>query len=75
MLDLLQTRVSTELDRFVRKITAWGTIGIGWTVIVGVYGMNFPNISGWPWADAFAFGLMVLVGVVLGVPFRRRGWL
>ena len=77
VLDLLQTRVSTELNRFVRKITAWGTIGIGWTVIVGVYGMNFPNIPGldWPYGWAFAFGLMVLVGVVLGVLFRRRGWL
>lgn len=77
VLDLLQTRVSTELNRFVRKITAWGTIGIGWTVIVGVYGMNFPNIPGidWPYGYAFAFGLMVLVGVVLGVMFRRRGWL
>jgi len=77
VLDLLQTRVSTELNRFVRKITAWGTIGIGWTVIVGVYGMNFPNIPGldWPYGYAFAFGLMVLVGVVLGVLFRRRGWL
>ena len=77
VLDLLQTRVSTELNRFVRKITAWGTIGIGWTVIVGVYGMNFPNIPGldWPYGWAFAFGLMVVVGVVLGVLFRRRGWL
>ena len=77
VLDLLQTRVSTELNRFVRKITAWGTIGIGWTVIVGVYGMNFPNIPGldWPYGYAFAFGLMVVVGVVLGVLFRRRGWL
>ena len=77
VLDLLQTRVSTELNRFVRKITAWGTIGIGWTVIVGVYGMNFPDIPGldWPYGYAFAFGLMALVGVVLGVLFRRRGWL
>jgi len=77
VLDLLQTRVSTELNRFVRKITAWGTIGIGWTVIVGVYGMNFPDIPGldWPYGYAFAFGLMALVGIVLGVLFRRRGWL
>ena len=77
VLDLFQTKVSNELNRFVRKITAWGTIGIGWTVIVGVYGMNFPNIPGldWPYGWAFAFGLMVVVGVVLGVLFRRRGWL
>ena len=46
VLDLLQTRVSTELNRFVRKITAWGTIGIAWTVIVGIYGMNFEDIPG-----------------------------
>ena len=41
MLDLFQTPVATELNRFVRRVTAWGIIGIAWTVIVGVYGMNF----------------------------------
>jgi magnesium transporter len=77
VLDLLQTRVSTELNRFVRKITAWGTIGIAWTVIVGVYGMNFDDIPGLSWRSGYllAFGLMAVVGVVLGVMFRRRGWL
>jgi magnesium transporter len=77
VLDLLQTRVSTELNRFVRKITAWGTIGIAWTVIVGVYGMNFDDIPGLGWRSGylFAFGLMAVVGVVLGLLFRRRGWL
>jgi magnesium transporter len=77
VLDLLQTRVSTELNRFVRKITAWGTIGIAWTVIVGVYGMNFDDIPGLELRSGYllAFGLMAVVGVVLGVLFRRRGWL
>jgi Mg2+ and Co2+ transporter CorA len=36
VLDLFQTRVSTELNRFVRKITAFGTIAIAWTVITGI---------------------------------------
>ena len=77
VLDLLQTRVSTELNRFVRKITAWGTIGIAWTVIVGIYGMNFDDIPGlgWRFGYAVAFGLMAVVGFVLAVMFRRRGWL
>jgi magnesium transporter len=77
VLDLLQTRVSTELNRFVRKITAWGTIGIAWTVIVGIYGMNFDDIPGleWRFGYAIAFGLMAVVGLVLGGLFRRRGWL
>ena len=77
VLDLLQTRVSTELNRFVRKITAWGAIGIAWTVIVGIYGMNFDDIPGleWRFGYAVAFGLMAVVGLVLGGLFRRRGWL
>ena len=37
MIDLFQTRMSTELNRFVRKVTAWGSIGIAWTVIVALY--------------------------------------
>ena len=77
VLDLLQTRVSTELNRFVRKITAWGTIGIAWTVIVGIYGMNFDNLPGleWQFGYVFAIGLMLVVGLVLATMFRRRGWL
>jgi magnesium transporter len=77
VLDLLQTRVSTELNRFVRKITAWGTIGIAWTVIVGIYGMNFEDIPGLGWRLGYlvAFGLMAVLGLVLAVMFRRRGWL
>jgi magnesium transporter len=77
VLDLLQTRVSTELNRFVRKITSWGTIGIAWSVIAGVYGMNVAGVPGmdWRFGFAFVFGLMAAVGLVLGVLFRRRGWL
>ena len=46
MIDLFQTRVSTELNRFVRKVTAWGTVAIAWTVITGIYGMNVIGIPG-----------------------------
>ena len=59
MLDLFQTRVSTELNRFVRKVTAWGSVGLAWTVIVGLYGMNF---------TAHARALLDL-----GIPGRPRG--
>jgi len=77
VLDLFQTRVSTELNRFVRKITAFGTIGIGWTVIAGIYGMNFaymPELD-WRFGYPFTLGLMALVGIVFAIFFRKRGWL
>ena len=77
VLDMFQTRVSTELNRFVRKITAWGSIGIAWTVMVGVYGMNFTHMPAldWTYGYALAIGLMALVGLLLAVLFRRHGWL
>lgn len=77
MLDLFQTRVATELNRFVRRVTAWGTIGIAWTVIVGVFGMNFVDIPGLesPWGFSAVLASMLVVAVGLGVFFHRHGWL
>jgi magnesium transporter len=77
MLDLFQTRASTELNRFVRSITAWGTIGIAWTVIAGVYGMNFTHMPelNWRYGYAYALTLMVVTGLGLAALFHRKGWL
>jgi magnesium transporter len=77
VLELFETRVSTELNRFIRKITAWGTIGIAWTVIAGIYGMNFRNMPelNWTYGYPTALGLMLVVGSILAAVFRRRGWL
>jgi magnesium transporter len=77
LLDLFQTRVATELNRFVRRITAWGTIGIGWTVVAGVYGMNFVQIPGLgaPWGFEAAIAGMLGMSAVLVVLFKRHGWL
>jgi magnesium transporter len=77
MIDLFQTRVATELNRFVRKVTAGGSIAIAWTVIVGLYGMNFsymPELS-YRWGYPAVLLLMAVVGVVLAILFRKRGWL
>jgi magnesium/cobalt transport protein CorA len=77
MLDVFQTRVSTELNRFVRKITAFGTIGIAWTVIAGIYGMNFTHMPELAWTYGYpsVLAVMAAVGLLLGFLFRRRGWL
>src|SRR6185369_12754096 len=77
LIDLFQTRVSTELNRFVRKVTAFGTIAIAWTVIAGIYGMNFRHMPELEWHFGYpaVLGLMALIGVLFIVFFRRRGWL
>jgi Mg2+ and Co2+ transporter CorA len=77
LLDVFHTRVSTELNRFVRKITAFGTIGIAWTVIAGIYGMNFTHMPELAWRFGYpvALTLMLVVGLVFAILFRKRGWL
>ncbi len=77
MLDLFQTRVGTELNRFVRKVTAWGSVGLACTVIASIYGMNFaymPELE-WVWGYPTAIGIMILLGATLVIFFRRKGWL
>ena len=77
VLDLFQTRTSTELNRFIRKITAWGAIGVAGTLIAGIYGMNFAHMPELDWQLGYpmALGMILTVGVVLYVLFRRHGWL
>jgi magnesium transporter len=77
VLDLYQTRVSTELNRFVRKITAFGTIGIAATIVTGIYGMNFDRMPELHWYFGYpaAIGLIVVVGLILAWLFHREGWL
>ena len=77
VLDLFQTRTSTELNRFIRKITAWGAIGVAGTLIAGIYGMNFAHMPELEWQLGYpmALGMILIVGVVLYVLFRRHGWL
>jgi Mg2+ and Co2+ transporter CorA len=77
VLDLFQTRVSNELNRFVRKITAFGTIAISWTVVAGIYGMNFTNMPELSWMYGYpaALGVMIALTIVLWFLFRRQHWL
>jgi magnesium transporter len=77
LLDLFQTRISNDLNRFVRQLTAWGAIGIAGTLVVGVYGMNFTHMPelDWRYGYPMALGIIVLIGLVLAAMFRKRGWL
>jgi magnesium transporter len=46
-------------------------------VIVGLYGMNFTHMPelGWRWGYPAVLAVMLIVGVLLVLLFRRRGWL
>jgi magnesium transporter len=77
ILDFYQTRVATELNEFVKRLTSFGAILVAATLIAGIYGMNFAHMPELDWRFGYplALGMMLLTGGVLAWYFRRKGWL
>jgi magnesium transporter len=61
----------------MKRMTALSTILMSINLVASNYGMNFsrmPELE-WPHGYAWALGLMVVVGAVLTVIFKRMDWL
>jgi magnesium transporter len=69
--------VSTRMNRVMKRMTSWGAILLGSTLIAGVYGMNFESMPelNWKYGYAFALGSMLALTTFLYVWFKRRDWL
>lgn len=61
----------------VKKISSWAAILFAPTLVGTVYGMNFEFMPelGWTLGYPFALGLMVVMGIILYLSFKRRRWL
>ena len=69
--------MSNQMNAVMKRLTAWGSIVFGATLIAGIYGMNFvhmPELE-WYYGYPFALGTMVVLSFVLYRVFRRRDWL
>jgi magnesium transporter len=71
------TEVSVAQNEQVQKISAWAAILFAPTLIGTVYGMNFDHMPELHWRLGYplAIVLMLLVGLVLYVVFKRRRWI
>jgi magnesium transporter len=71
------TEAGYEQNEQVKRISSWAAILFAPTLVASIYGMNFTNIPELHWAFGypFAVGLMVLMGLVLYLVFKFRGWL
>jgi magnesium transporter len=69
--------MSNQMNLVMKKLTAWGSIVFGATLIAGIYGMNFQHMPelGWRLGYPMALGMMVVLSFVLYRMFRRRDWL
>ena len=69
--------ISNRMNSVMKKMTSWGAILLGSTLVAGIYGMNFrhmPELS-WELGYTWALGLMVLITVGGYWFFKRRDWL
>jgi magnesium transporter len=83
MLDVYLSSISNRMNEVMKVLTIFAAIFIPLTFIAGVYGMNFnPAASpfnmpelGWNWGYPFALFLMLVVGLVMVIYFRKKSWL
>ena len=67
--------VSNRTNEIMRVLTVITTLFMPLTLIVGIYGMNFPDMPEFHWRRGYlvAYGLMVAVAAAMYYFFRRRG--
>ena len=69
--------ISNRMNLVMKKMTSWGAILLGSTLVAGIYGMNFQHMPElrWQYGYGMAIGTMVLITVVGYWFFRRKDWL
>jgi len=69
--------MSNRMNQVMKRMTSWGAILLGSTLIAGIYGMNFQDIPELEWQFGYpvALGMMLTLTIVLYTYFRRRDWI
>ena len=69
--------ISNRMSSVMKRMTSWGAILLGSTLVTGIYGMNFTHMPelDWSWGFWWALALMALVTVLGYLWFRARDWL
>jgi magnesium transporter len=77
MLDIYLSSVSNRMNEVMKVLTIIATIFIPLTLIAGIYGMNFQYMPelGWRWGYPLVWLVMLVIGALMLVYFRRKGWL
>ena len=77
MIDIYLSSISNRVNEVMKVLTIIATIFIPLTFIVGLYGMNFkymPELE-WRWGYPAVLLIMLAIGIIMGIFFRRKKWL
>lgn len=81
--DMYMSALSNRMNEVMKVLTIIATIFIPLTFIAGIYGMNFnpeasrwnmPELS-WPWGYPAVMVLMLILGLLMVVYFKKKRWL
>ena len=76
-LDIYLSSLSNKMNEVMKVLTIIATIFIPLTFIAGVYGMNFkfmPELE-WHWGYPVVCLVMLILGILMLLGFRRKKWL
>ena len=77
MLDIYLSSMSNRMNAVMKVLTIVATIFIPLTFVVGIYGMNFkymPELE-WQWGYYTVLSIMVVIGVLMIIYFKKKKWL
>ena len=69
--------ISNRMNSVMKKMTSWGAIILGSTLVAGIYGMNFRHMPelDWQFGYAWALGIMLTITIVGYWFFSKKDWL
>lgn len=69
--------ISNRMNSVMKKMTSWGAIILGSTLVAGIYGMNFRHMPelDWQFGYAWALGIMATITIVGYWYFSKKDWL
>lgn len=76
-LNIYNTNVSNRMNQVMKVLTIFASIFIPLTFIAGIYGMNFDYIPELKlrYGYFYFWGIIVVVGIILLIYFKRKKWL
>ena len=68
---------SNRMNQVMKRMTSWGAILLGSTLVAGIYGMNFEHMPelGWQTGYPMALGIMLMITIGGYLYFKRKDWL
>jgi magnesium transporter len=69
--------ISNHQNRVMKRMTSWGAILLGSTLVAGIYGMNFEHMPELDWVFGYLFALAIMLTITVAgyFWFKSKDWL